>query len=422
MSASTVAKIRFARALGSRPFALLWTGQTISALGDGAYITALGWEVLLLTHSAGAMGLVLVASSIPRLIFLLIGGVTADRVSRRAVMLCSDAGRALAVLAIAILGWAGVLQLWHLILLALVFGFVSAFFMPAYQSIPPQLLEGDLLSSANALTGLSRQTGSLLGPVLGAGLVAAFNPASAFAFDALTFVISALCLLALRLPEHARGASTAANMGKGRGLRGVLADVREGIAYITGSTWLWVIIVVASVQNVAGSGFVVSLPKLISAVYHQGVWLLGAIGAATAFGTIAGTLLVGQARRVRRRGSLACLGLLTSFVAYGFLGVPFPHDSEPVIALGAAVLFGFGLGAFEIIWVTVLQELVPAEKQGRVFSIDMLGSFALLPVGYAVIGALTDRIGPGAIFIAGGAVNVALTLVALSVPGVRRLE
>lgn len=424
MSATLASKIRFTRALSSRPFALLWAGQTISALGDGAYFTALGWEVLLLTHSAGAMGLVLVASSTPRLIFLLIGGVTADRVSRRAVMLWSDAGRAVAVLTIAVLGWANVLQLWHLVGLSLLFGMVSAFFMPAYQSIPPQLLEGEMLSSANALTGLSRQVGMLLGPGIGAALVAASNPISAFAFDGLTFVVSALCLLALRLPEHMRrsAARRGGSGGERRGVRGVLADAREGFTYITGSTWLWVIIAIASVQNVGASGFVVSLPKLVATVFHQGVWLLGAIGAASAFGTIAGTLVVGQSKRLGRRGLLACLGLLGAFVAYTLLGVPFAHVIEPVVAIGAAAIFGFGLGVFEIVWVTTLQELVPADKLGRVFSVDMLGSFALLPLGYALVGALTDRLGPGAIFLAGGAINVALTLVALAVPGVRRLE
>lgn len=423
MSASIVSKIRFTRALSSRPFALLWAGQTISALGDGAYFTALAWEVLLLTGSAGAMGLVLVASSTPRLIFLLIGGVTADRVSRRAVMLFSDAGRALAVLAIAILGWANVLQLWHLVALALLFGMVSAFFMPAYQSIPPQILDGELLSSANALTGLSRQVGQLLGPGIGAALVAISNPASAFAFDGLTFVVSACCLIALRLPEHARAAPKPLDsQDKRRGLRGVLSDAREGLAYITGSTWLWVIIAVASVQNVGASGFAVSLPKLVKDVFHQGVWLLGAIGIATAAGTIAGTLVVGQAPRLHRRGLLACLGLLGSFIAYTLFGVAFARAIEPVVVIIAAVIFGFGLGAFDIIWVTTLQELVPADKLGRVFSVDMLGSFALLPLGYAIIGALTDRVGPGMVFLAGGAINVALTLVALAVPGVRRLE
>ncbi|MGH2516633.1 MAG: MFS transporter, partial [Ktedonobacterales bacterium] len=146
---SPVARVRFARALGSKPFAMLWAGQTISALGDGAYTTALAWQVLKLTGSATAMGAVLIARTVPMLIFLLVGGVAADRLPRRLVMLASDAGRGLSVLCVAALGWLGLLQLWHLVLLSLIFGFVSGFFMPAYQSIAPELVATENLPSAN---------------------------------------------------------------------------------------------------------------------------------------------------------------------------------------------------------------------------------------------------------------------------------
>lgn len=102
--------LHFTRALRSCPFAWLWAGQAMSTLGNGAYLTALAWQVLLLTHSGTAMALILVATSVPQLIFLLIGGVIADRLPRRLVMLWSDSGRALAVMAIATLGWIGALH------------------------------------------------------------------------------------------------------------------------------------------------------------------------------------------------------------------------------------------------------------------------------------------------------------------------
>lgn len=140
MTRQLAGRFRFARALRSRPFALLWAGQTVSALGDGAYFTALAWQVLLLTHSGTAMGLLLAAASVPRLIFLLAGGIAADRLPRRLVLFWSDAGRAVVVLAIAVLGWTQLLQFWHLIMLALLFGFVGAFFGPAYRAMPPQLV------------------------------------------------------------------------------------------------------------------------------------------------------------------------------------------------------------------------------------------------------------------------------------------
>jgi len=200
MSIAFSYRLPFARALHSRPFALLWTGQTISALGDGAFVTALSWQALQLTGSAMAMGMVVLAQTLPMILLLLLGGVVADRFPRQQVLLWSDASRAVAVLLIAALGMQHLLQLWQLILLALFFGTVRGFFSPAYQSIIPQLVSKGDLPSANSLTELSYQLYCSLGPMLGASCVAFAGPAAAFAFDGLTFIISALCLVALRLP------------------------------------------------------------------------------------------------------------------------------------------------------------------------------------------------------------------------------
>jgi DHA3 family tetracycline resistance protein-like MFS transporter len=246
-------RFRFARALRSRPFALLWLGQTISTLGDGAYLTALAWQVLILTGSGAAMGIVLIATSVPRVVFLLLGGVIADRLPRRLVMLWADVGRATAVGAIAVLSYTNTLQFWHLIALGLLFGFSQAFFLPAYQSIAPQLVEVEALPSANALNGLTREIGMLAGPALGALLVARFSTASAFAFDALSFLVSALCLLAIRVPLKPLLAQEGleAEPAKRRGARGVFADIREGIGYVAASSWLWVTIAIATWNRAA---------------------------------------------------------------------------------------------------------------------------------------------------------------------------
>ncbi|HEY7093170.1 MAG TPA: MFS transporter, partial [Ktedonobacterales bacterium] len=220
-------RLRFARALRSRPFALLWLGQTISTLGDGAYLTALAWQVLILTGSGAAMGIVLIATSVPRVLFMLLGGVIADRLPRRLVMLWADAGRAVAVGAIAVLSYTNTLQFWQIIALGLLFGLSQAFFLPAYQSIAPQIVEVEALPSANALNGLTREIGILVGPALGAVLVANFSTASAFGFDALTFLVSALCLLAVRVPIKPLLAQEGLETepAKRRGARGVFADI-----------------------------------------------------------------------------------------------------------------------------------------------------------------------------------------------------
>ncbi len=427
------ARLRFLRALRSRPFAMLWTGQTISALGDGAFSTALAWQVLKLTGSATAMGAVLIARTIPMLIFLLIGGVAADRLPRRLVLLASDVGRGLSVLAVAVLGWAHVLQLWHLLALGFIFGVVSGFFMPTYQSIAPELVATEDLPSANSLSGLSRQISSLLGPLLGALLVAATGPQGAFAFDALSFGISALFLLAMRVPPKAMAASPgdgAVPQGtpkpgtpKRRGPRGVLADVGEGLHYVTRSSWLWVTIAIASVANMGWSGaLVVAMPKLIHDVYHADVNLYGLIATAEGAGAIVATVLIGQVKHLRHRGILAYGGLVVAAVALATYGLPLPLAILPRVALGASVVIGAAMSIFEVVWVTSLQELVPSDKLGRVSSVDWLGSISLAPIGYALAGVLADAAGPAWVFVGAGALNALLCVLALMVPGIRRLD
>src|SRR5690348_1745515 len=177
-------------------------------------------------------------------------------------MLWADAGRGSIVIAVALLSWMHVLQFWHLIALAPLFGIVSSFFDPAYQAIMPQLVETEELSSVNSLTTLSRNLGFLLGPVLGAGCVAVFGLASAFAFDGLTFIASALSLLMLRLPLPSAvlpSQSTAPpHPVEGgvppttvpRGIWGAVEDAREGLRYVFGSTWLWVLVLVSPLVGI----------------------------------------------------------------------------------------------------------------------------------------------------------------------------
>ncbi len=421
----------------SRPFAILWAGQTISAFGNGVFLTALAWQVVLLTHSATALGIILIAQSIPLLIFLLIGGIAADRLPRRLVLFWSDMGRAIVVLLITILSWTNTLQLWHLVVLGLSFGVVGAFFGTPFQAIPPQLVAADDLASANALTQLSGQTGNLLGPVLGAACVALGSPATAFGFDGLTFVISAISLFFVRISaqmvqheqeKHAlstdvSSSELSASKAKYRrtGIRKIGADLNEGLRYILDSPWLLMTIIVLAIGSLGSSGpLAVALPKLIHDAYQQGVWLFGAVGTSIGIGWIASTFFVGQVH-FKWPGRTAFLMRSVASFAFIFLGLPLPHASEPYIAITVGILFGFGTGTLQTIWVTLLHKLVPNDKLGRVSSIDLLGSLCLLPISYLIAGILTDHIGPSWVFIAGGILNLILNSIALSVRDVRNL-
>ncbi len=412
--------LRLTRALQSRAFACFWLGQSISSLGDGAFLTALAVAVYQLTGSSLIMGLLLMAQIIPELLLTLAGGVVADRLPRRLILVCADTGRALTVLLIALLLWLHLLHLWHLFALAILFGLCRSFFSPAYRAITPQIVVKEHLSSANALTGLSIYFGNLLGPMLGAGCIALARGSAglAFAFDGLTFIISVCSLLALRsLPLI-----TDQEDRRPGGLKSVVQDMREGFGTILGSTWLLWSMIVATFGLVAYTGAMsVSLPKMVFAVYKSGPWLLAAIATSAGLGAVIGTALVGQVH-LRRRGVIALLGYILCGLALIVFSIPFPPKTIPFIVLPAAFLVGSGMSVMNTIWLTLLYELVPNEQLGRVSSVDLLGSLGLLPIGYVLAGWLSDHLGPSAVFLCGGLLMVALDCIPLLFRDIRTLQ
>jgi MFS family permease len=447
--------LRFARALTSRPYALVWIGQSLSGLGDSIFAIALAWQILLMTHSGTAMGLVLVASAIPRLIFLLIGGVTADRLSRRTILLWSDGGRGVVVLLISVLGFTGLLQFWHLIIEALIFGLVDGFFMPAILAMTPDLVEQDDLPSANALVGVSQTLTQFIGPLLGAGLIALISPVGVFALNGLSFWLSVTFLLFVQIPErHVQSTSGPMSTPEGasgngmiegkvgeesvidndgqrvrkagkkwHGIASVIADVQDGLVYVRRSRWLWVSILCLSVGAMGMSGpFTVAMPKLIHDVYGQGVWLLGVISSAVAIGSLLGLLLVGQTKRLGRRGLISYLSLIPAGVGIILFGLPWSHTAFFVVGPIAGAMFGLSGAFFSTNWFTILQEMIPGEKLGRVISLTMLGSLAMVSVSQALAGMLTDRLGSAMVFLLGGLLTLFTNALPLLVRDVREME
>jgi MFS family permease len=430
-----VDRLQFARALQARPFALLWAGQTISVLGDAVFTIAITWEVLLLTGSATAMSLVVLAQWTPKIVLLLFGGVLADRVSRRLLMLWADSGRGCIVLLVAWLSWSHQLQFWHLVALAPLFGIVSSFFDPAYQAIMPQLVETDALASANSLNIVSRNAGFLLGPMLSAGCITLFGPASAFTFDGLTFFISAAFLMAIRIPalvakqplqskapaqldeKDSQSESRPGNVGS------ALRDMREGLRYVFSHTWLWVAVLASPLVSVGFAGPMwVSLPRLVRDVYGAGVWLIGAMATSDAIGSIIAALFVGNASKLRRRGLVAFTSIIVGGCALVVCAIPLSHPIEPVVAIIASALVGCGLAIFMIIWGTLQQERVPNEMLGRVSSISQLGTVSALPAGLVLAGLLADHVGPASVFAIGGMLVVVPAALSLCFRAIRRLE
>lgn len=415
------------QALQFRQFRLLWSGQSISVLGDNLFTVALAWQVLLITGSAAAMSIVVIGRLIPVLIFTLIGGAVADRLPKRFILLVSDSGRGLIVLLIALLGYLHLLQFWHLIMLSILFGIVDGFFSPAYASILPQLVDKEILQPANALTRLGNMVGGIIGPTLGALCVSTFGSSSAFLLDGISFVISAYCLLIMHIPTEVPMKDVEVQTKDEEKIQesktNIFVDIIDGIKYVATITWLWYIILIVSVGNVAyGGPLAVSLPLLIRDNYHANVWLFGGFTAVHTIGALVATLIVGQIRHMKHRGIVAVGAVSISSVAMVVMGLPLSSAFAPIILLIAAFCGGLGLGFFGVIWVTLLQEHIPLDKLGRVSSIDMLGNLILFPGGVALIGILTDRIQPGWVFIAGGAINMLLVLIGLAIRDIRQLQ
>jgi MFS family permease len=415
------------RSLRHRPFALLWSGQTASRLGDSLYRLALAWWVLEKTGSAAAMGTVLIFSSVPMLIFLLVGGVVTDRFPRLRIMVASDLLSGLVVTVVSLLAFTGRLEIWHIYIASILFGLVEAFFSPAYTATVPEITPKELLPSANSLTSLSQPLTSILGPALGASIIAFGGTATAFGLDALSFFISAACILpilrshpGLDLPASAR--LTEAGFPQTvvpRGLGSVVTDFREGLKTVISSAWLWITIAIFGFINVTGfSPLSVSLPFLVKVDLHAGVGTLGLFSSARAAGFVVGAIFLGSFTRIRKRGPFAYLATLMTGLAVAVFGLT---TMIPVLVF-AAFMGGLSISVFGLIWTNSLQELVPHEMLGRVSSIDALGSFVLLPVGFGITGWATDLIGAPLVFVIGGVLTIILALLGLSHPAIRNLD
>ena len=181
-------------ALQHRDFRLLFSGQAISVVGDALFPVALAFAVLELSGSPSSLGLVLAAQALPLAGFSLVGGVVGDRVSRQRLMLASDLGRAATQALTAGLLIAGVAEIWHLAVLAALYGAAEAFFRPAAGGLIPRLVPDEHLMQANSLIAMSQSAGLVLGPALAGALIALFGPGSAIAIDAASFLASAACL------------------------------------------------------------------------------------------------------------------------------------------------------------------------------------------------------------------------------------
>lgn len=392
--------------LRERQFRLLFLGRTVSLFGSAFAPIAIAFAVLDLTGSASALGLVVAAGFVPQIVFILVGGIWADRLPRHHVMVASDVVAGAAQAAIAALVLTGVAEIWHLVVLQVIRGIAASFFFPASQGIVPQTVSPSRLQEANALLGLTRSSTQVLGTAAGGILVAAIGSGWALAFDAVTYFLGAVFLLGLRLAPNLTMPD-----------QDFLRELREGWDSFRSRAWLWGIVVQFAFVNAAYVGAWAVLGPVVAEDELGGAATWGVILAAGAVGTIAGGLV---ALRFKPQRLLLAATLTIFPFALPLVLLSFP---APAIAIGVgAFVAGVGLPLFDVFWNTAMQEQIPPEQLSRMYSYDALGSIVFIPLGAAVAGPISTVVGVTETLVGASVVIVAATLLVLLIDEVRTLR
>jgi predicted MFS family arabinose efflux permease len=331
-------------------------------------------------------------------------------------MLAADLVRAAVLLALGALSLSGDLRVWHLALGGLVIGAGEAFFVPSYTALLPRLLPEEELLAANGLEGTLRPLAQqAAGPALGGVAVAALSPGFAILAGGLTYLVSAACLLAMRV----RTAKGTGSGGAKPGAASVLSDLREGARYVRGTGWLWatLLFALAAVLFVVGP-IEVLLPFAVRDNLGGGAEDYGLALAAFGVGGAVGALAISSGRLPRRYLTAMILMWGLGSLPLALVGVA----GALWVVCAAVFAVGAAYSAATVIWGTLLQRRVPEGLRGRVSSLDFFVSLALMPVSMAVAGPAGAAFGVAAVFLVAGTLPAFLAALAILVPRLDRDE
>lgn len=366
---------------------------TVTGLGSGIATVALAFAVL---DFGGAidLGIVLLAREIPMVVFVLLGGVYADRIPRRTILVGSDLVKGGAQAATAVLLFTGAADVWNVAVLQTVFGVAAAFSRPATIGLIKEAVSDARLQEANAAVQLSYSVMSIAGPAIGALVVAAGSAALALALDSLTFFASAVLTASMRLAPVARAASVS-----------VLGDLRDGWREFVARRWAVAVIAAFGLFQLTYFPALLVLGPLVAKEALGGAAAWGAILAVESIGAVVGGMF---ALRFRVRHPLIVCQLLVLPAGALLVALAVPLPLAAVAAISFAVGVGFALG--NMLWITALQRNVPEHLLSRISSFDWLGSVALNPLGYAVIGPIAVVIGTSETLVIAAVCNSAVIL------------
>ena len=397
-----------------RDFRLLFGGQLISTVGDAFYAVALPWLVLTNGGNAQELGIILSAYGIPRIGSVLLGGILSDRLRPRRVMLLADFTRAILVGILAMLALTGHPAFWQLLLVAIPLGTFEGLFLPASFAMLPEVLEDADLQAGNALNTSSVQLATLVGSGVGGVVVGALRSGVALAIDALSFVASAVSLALIRgriqaassQPEElaAEGMKTVAVPVEGENTETMQAAPVSARPvtfwqFVRESQVVQVAFIVSLFANITFGGLIeVALPSLAHGPLAAGASGYGAILAAFGAGALLGSLVTGMLGNIPHRGTIALGVSMLQAIAVALI---------PYGGLAGAIVFMAAMGIFNsvtnIIFITIMQQIIPRHLLGRVMGMFMFASFGSYPLSVAIVGIIVAHLGPAIIFPVGGA-------------------
>ncbi len=409
---STLARPSLFSVLRHRNFALLWSGQTISRLGDTLFYIAQMWLVLNLTGSALAMGTTAILGMLPRLVFQLVGGVSVDRYDRRRLMIMSDGVRGGVVFVFAALVATNRIEMWHVYGLAVIFGSVSAFFDPAQQALIPNLVSKEELIAANSLSTLTTQMAHVLGPALAGVLIAipAVGIAGVSFLNAVSFAVGVIGLALMSSPEQLDGAHARNESFWG--------ELRSGFRYLFGFRVLVIILFMAMIVNFTFGPIEVVLPIFVKNSLGQGAEGFGLLTSIFGVGMVLGSVVIGTWSPTRRRGIMTFGFITLGGALLALTGLTRVFPVAAILLAGAGGL----IAIVNTMISAVMQALIADEYRGRVFSLDMMISTGLMPISYAVGGGLADAVGAASIIFIAGSLTAIAALGGLIFREVRQLQ
>ncbi|RTZ56571.1 MFS transporter [Bacillus sp. SAJ1] len=404
-------KVTFFQLFQQSPqFTALLFGQIFSLLGSSITNVILPIVVLRESKSAAMMGTVMAIYMVPIILLLPISGVLVDKMNKVKVMLIVDFVRFALMLTLSIITFLNQLNMMSLFIIMFFMGVMESFFQPSYSGVRAKVFTKEIRNAANSLTQVMMQGLKIFGPILGGIIVSAFSAAWGFGIDAVTYIISFLFLLTLRR------LSFQSDVIQPTAKSSLKKDFFEGIEVVKQQTWLWISILVFSLINIFWGGIMkVLLPWLINVHYKFEPTVFGLVISASGAGAIVCGVIFGLHKKWNKRGVLTYSSVVISGLSLLLLPVfaSVPFLMLLMFLIGACNMLG------GLIWETSLQELVPEEKFGRVASLDMLGTVALLPAGYLLTGWVAEGIGEITTLIAFSSAIVFIAILVLFNKGIR---